>query len=160
MLGRLRSNDGKVGFAVIIIAVLVMALIGTGVLLFLGKGKAGGGKAAAKEEKKPDKVVQLQEFVVNLADVDEAHYLKLEMGLAVPEDAKIDAGGGGEGGGEGGGQMAMIRDGIICVTSKHTYADLLKEDGKEKLKSEIRAELKKRLKVEVNDVYFTNFAMQ
>ncbi len=152
----LTGNHGK-AILIVVIAAVVLVVAGTGVFVLKGRSH---GKAEKKETKHEETLVSLPEFVLNLADADQARYLKLEVNLGVTGDAPAGGGGGHGGGGEDP-RMPVIRDTIIRVASSHTYSELLKPEGKEKLKDEIREALEKACKgLEVENVYFTSFAMQ
>lgn len=150
MLQILRSRRGKIPVVMILVVVVALALAGTGFVLF-----KGGGKKDSKKEAH-ETLLPLPEFVLNLADTDEARYLKMEISLGVKGDSH---GGGGHGGTDP--RMPIIRDTIISVTGRHTYSELLNDSGKEQLKVEIVQALEKAVKdLHVSNVYFTNFAMQ
>ncbi len=115
------------------------------------------------------------EFLVNLADAEESHYLRttISLGLVgeVPEGVK-SGGGGGHGGGHGGGkaesplvgfikpQEPVIRDTIISVISSRKFKDLGTVQGKNELKDTLRMRLKEQLKLNNVEVYFTAFTLQ
>lgn len=159
MLTILANNRGKLPIIVLIIIVVgVLSVAGTGVFVFAG-GKSHKSK---KPDPKPEVIVPLDEFVLNLADQAEPHYLKLDISLGVIPDAKGATIG--SGGGEGGGsdpRLPIVRDAVIAVVSKHYYADLLTDAGKEQLKAQICKALRESsAHLDVQHVYFTNFAMQ
>jgi len=153
----IRNNSGKLPF-VIIIALVVVLLLGVGAVAFMKmKGKAHG-KAAVKEGKLTP--WKLDEFVVNLADPNEIHYLKVNLVLDMA--GEVSGGGGGEGG-EGGGNPdePKVRDAIIRELSKKQYAELLSEKGKDELKAELKKAINSQLEnAKVANIYFTSFAMQ
>jgi len=157
---KLRNNRGKLPILIIIIVVIVAALGGTGFLLLKGKAK-GANAEAKKPEKKAEALMALQEFVVNLADLTEPHYLKLEINLSVTGEVPEGGGGEGEGAGASDPFLPIIRDTIITVVSRHTYNELLTNGGKDVLRTEIHTALDKAVPhLEVEKVYFVNFAMQ
>lgn len=151
----IRSNAGKLPIAIIVAVVLVLVLA-AGAFTF----SKMGGKSAGKH-KKAAKTVELtewalDEFIVNLADVAEPHYLKVSLVLEIEGGAKAK---GGEGGGNP--QEARARDTIITVITRKHFAELLTEQGKADLKGEFKAALNAELKdTKVVGVYFTSFAMQ
>ena len=152
----MRDSCGKLPLMVIIIVALVICLAG-GAFAFLkmrGKLKLGGGEA--KHEKKVElSTWQLEEFVVNLADCGEPRYLKLNVVLEI-EGGKAKHGEGGASPEE-----ARARDAIITVVSKKRYSDLISEDGKTRLKAELKSALNEALdETKVANIYFTSFAMQ
>lgn len=141
---------------IVLAAVVVVALCGAGILLFAGKGSAKHAKKPAEQEH----LAALEEFVLNLADTAEPHYLKLEMSVGILGDGKA-SGGHGEGGGPLDEHLPVVRDTIISATGHYTYNNLLSAAGKEKLKADIREQLQKAVPgLKIGKVYFTNFAMQ
>lgn len=119
------------------------------------------------------------EFLVNLADTGETHYLRATISLAVtpPEGAVEEAPApkaGGHGGGHGGGgakadppeiaalkvQEPMIRDLIIAVISSRTLEDLSTPQGKETLKEALRQRLQSQMGLAGINIYFTSFTLQ
>ncbi len=146
---------------VLAVAAAVILLGGVGVVTF-SKMTSGGAGAHAGKNQKPKNLYpwKLEEFVVNLADQAEPHYLKISMVLEV---AAEPAKGGGHGESEGGENVkdAKARDAIIEVLSAHSYVELLAADGKERLKAELKQRLEQVLEdTEVANIYFTAFAIQ
>ncbi|MCC6484566.1 MAG: flagellar basal body-associated FliL family protein [Armatimonadetes bacterium] len=153
----LRNTDGKLPILPIVILVLVLALAGTGFVLLKGGGKP---KKDARPAPKALVMMPLEEFVVNLADTQDPHYLKLEINLGIAGEAPA---GGGEGHGEGSAdpRLPVIRDSIISTVAHYSYAQLLRPEGKERLKEDILKELEHAdPTLEARKIYFTNFAMQ
>ena len=151
----IRSNSGKLPIAIIIAVALVLCLA-AGAFTY----SKMGGKSHSKSKKTEKPVVltdwTLDEFIVNLSDVEESHYLKVSLVLEIQDGA---AGKGGEGGGNP--QEAKARDAIITVLTRKCFADLLTENGKDKLKADLKAALNAGLKdTKVENIYFTSFAMQ
>lgn len=151
-----RSNTGKLPIAVVIAVILVLVLA-VGAFTF----SKMGGKSGAKQ-KKAEKPVELtdwtlDEFVVNLADMIDPHYLKVNLVLEIEGGAK---GKEGEGGGKNP-QEARARDAIIIALTKKHFAELLTEQGKDQLKAELKSSLNEELEdTKVVNIYFTSFAMQ
>jgi flagellar protein FliL len=151
----LRNISGKLPI-VIIIAVVGTLVLGGGAFAFFNKGKI-----AKMLKGKHTKKIELtnwpmEEFTVNLGDLDQSRYLQVTMSLEVEGGKKK----GGEGKGEDP-EAAKARDVIISVLSKRKYSDLLSEKGKTKLKEELKASLNEVLEErKVKNIYFTSFAMQ
>ena len=153
----IRENNGKLPIAIIIAVVLVLVLA-AGAFTFSKMG--GKSKGKGKKVEKPVELSEwtLDEFIVNLADIAEPHYLKVNLVLETEGGEK--KGEGGEGGG-GNPQEAKARDAIIMVLTKKHFADLLSEEGKGQLKAELKTALNSELKdMKVENIYFTSFAMQ
>ncbi|MEN6521605.1 MAG: flagellar basal body-associated FliL family protein [Armatimonadota bacterium] len=135
----------------LIIIILVVGLVGAGAFLKFGK--------KGKHTPKPVELTEwkLEEFVVNLADINESRYLKVDVVLSVEGAPK----GGGEGEKTANPEDAKVRDTVIDVLSSKKYSDLLTEKGKTDLKEEIEKQLNSVLKqTKVHDVFFTSFTMQ
>ncbi len=153
-------------------------------VVFILIGGAGGGfyywhstrtVAAAASEEKPEKpkpeaegalkdslpddsevkrVIELQPFIVNLADTDKDRYLRLSISLGVGEEEK-------------GGEKAdpvfntRVRNAVLAVLSSKKSEDILSVEGKNKL----RLELLKAAQVvseepHVSAIYITEFIVQ
>jgi len=149
----LRDISGKLPIVIIIVVVLVLAL-GAGAFAFLKMSH----KSKAPEKKEPVKTAQweLGEFLVNLADPGDPRYLKVNLVAEIEDDGKKR---GGEGAGDP--EEAKAKDAVICALSKHRMNDLLTNQGKDALKSELKSALNEAIEgTKVVDVYFTSFAMQ
>ncbi|MGB9620427.1 MAG: flagellar basal body-associated FliL family protein [Armatimonadota bacterium] len=154
----MRVVSGRAGkLPILVVVILVFAMLaGIGAVAFTRMGKAKHGKASVEEVQLSQ--WKLEEFVVNLADVGEPHYLKVDIVLAVAGEAQK---GGGHGEGGGNPDEVAARDCIISVLTRKRYAQLLSADGKERLKKELKTELQNTLKhLKIAQVYFTSFAMQ
>lgn len=113
--------------------------------------------AALSKPKLETAPMELDEFIVNLADGSEQHYLKCTLVLEMVKSAK--SGGGGEGKEDP--DAARIRDAIISTMSRRRFTELLSPEGKTQLKEGIIHDVNKVLgKDAVVEVYFTAFAMQ
>ena len=149
MTGRV-FGDKRRGKILIFVIVAMLAVLAGGGFAFMKLGKAKGNSAKAE---KPKVLVPLDEFVVNLADSQQARYLKVQVALEMEE--------------EKGGEKLLeeekprLRDAIISVLSQKYYNQLLSANGKARLKEDIRASCNRNLGREtVTDVLFTDFAMQ
>jgi flagellar protein FliL len=147
---------------IVIIGAAVLVL-GAGIAVPVVMSRAPS-KHAAKAKPKPVlEPMELDEFLVNLADTGEQHFLKCTVVLEVDKAAKgKEAGGGGEGEKAGvSPETARMRDTIITTMSRRRFSELLAADGKETLKSSIIHDVNKAFGKElVMEVYFTSFAMQ
>jgi len=148
-------SSGKLPVVIIIVAMLVVCL-GVGALTFTKMGKRPKGGHAKEKQKVELTAWKLDEFVVNLADRAEVHYLKVTIVLEIQGKSS-----GGEEGESENKEEAKARDTIISVLTRRRYADLLPEEGKIELKSELKAELNSTLEdTKVENIYFASFAMQ
>jgi flagellar basal body-associated protein FliL len=154
---------------IILIVGIVLAALGAGAggMLFMQAKNAGAQPAAAAEtaaeEAPPEKThrIALEERTLNLADTEEAHFLKIVPILEVV--------GGEEGGGEEAAKeaekelSAPLMDALIEVVGRSSYTTLLTPDGKKKLKADLVAAFDKRLKplkMSVHEVLFADFVME
>lgn len=142
---RIRGKSGKSKVVVIAIAAALVVGVAAGVAVTAKRSQNAPVKL-------PTTLIEVGELVVNLADMGETRYVKvdpvLEVSGKVGEEALKDI-------------KIRVRDSIIKVVSSKHFADLLKPDGKDKLKKEIITSTKEGLKEnEPVKVYFNEFAMQ
>ena len=151
-MARARNERGKLPIMLIVAALVVALIAGVGVFVLKGKGARRGGAG----ENQPTATLALGEFVVNLADSGEIRYAKTTIVLAVTGAAPSAGGPGGEGG-----ASPAVRDAVIAVLSSKRFAELVRPGGKEKLKTDIKAAVNKRLEgCQAVEVFFSEFAMQ
>lgn len=139
----------------LLIAVVAMFIVGAGAGMGIAKLRKPAAPAAAHAAvAEPSAPVTFDELLVNLADKDQAHYLKVQVVLMVKGVSE----------GHGGGLEAetpQIRDAMIMTMSQRTFRELLAPEGKTSLKKSLRQRVNGVLKDDrVTDVYFTSFAMQ
>ena len=140
-----------------------------------GKAKASEEEAAADEEntdeeeppkkgasaslRLPDdskvkQIIELQPFIVNLADASEARYLRLVVSIGL--------------GGEGGGEekpnplyTTRIRNAMLAVLTARTSEEVLSNEGKAKLRRDLLKAARMAAKEpEVEAIYITEFIVQ
>lgn len=152
----IRDISGKL--PIIIIIVVMVAGLGAGAFVFAKKGKTA--HAGSKPEKKVVLTsVQMDEFMVTLADPGELRYLKVNMVLEIEAPHGKSKGKHGEG--DGIPEEAKAKDTIISVLTSKRVSNLISENGKTKLKEELKEALNDTLhETEVHNIYFTSFAMQ
>lgn len=134
---------------------LVLVVVGGLVYQFVLKSSPPPEDAAAAAEEEvveEGEVAVIEELVVNLADRDETHYLRvgigvvLEAGIAV---ADIEP------------ELAKINDIVIDVVSTKTYAELREPGATSDLKDEISRIARAAFDDErVVRIIFTSFVMQ
>jgi flagellar protein FliL len=118
--------------------------------------RADAGKKAASPEKTTIKTaVALEPFLVNLADKDSVRFVKasFQLGFAeakaaeeVPNNKAV---------------LAATRDSIISLLSSLTSEDVLSNEGKAKLREEIKRRVNALSpEFEVKDVYIVEFVVQ
>ena len=104
--------------------------------------------------------VVLEPILVNLADEGGHAYLRLGLTLEIAGDKPAPAAEADAAKGKSGPETA-IRDIVLTVLSRQTSATLLGPDGKEHLKIELKEAITKSdLKVNVKDLYFSDFLVQ
>lgn len=150
-----------------------LLVIIAGVILFLGLGGGGfwyishyglsfSGQAkdaapkTATEGAPPAAVLQLQSFVVNLADPDHSAFLRvgIALGLNKPLPAGTDSA-------KDSPYTPQVRDAVISVLATWQSEDLLARNGKKKLKQQLLQTLQQRIpELGVAHIYFTDFLIQ
>jgi flagellar FliL protein len=127
--------------------VLVLAI---GAKVFMG----GGGKAAAKQEKKVEEIgisMPLDEFLVNLNGSSD-HYLKTTMALGLKKGVTEE---------QVKEHIPAMRDAILTVLQTKSMKELSSPKEREALKDEVKEHVNKAVEHEpVVKVYFTAFATQ
>ena len=112
----------------------------------------GGGEPKKSEAKS---TMNLDAFLVNLADKEAARFLKVTLRLGL-DDEKL-----GEELAKEGVALAITRDSIISVLSAKTADEITTPEGKEKLRKEIRTKVNAVLpKGQVTDVFLVDFVVQ
>jgi flagellar FliL protein len=144
----------------IVIPVVVLLVLG-GVYKFVIAKPA----AVAKPKIAGTVYVLPKEFLINLA---EGRFAKLGVGLVLDEhDTSLVPAGGGHGAAvappEGFGplpQEAVIRDIITDTLTDRDARSLVEREGRERLKKRIKSQVAKHTDVHLEDVLFTDVAVQ
>ncbi len=167
----------------IIILAVVLLIVGAGVPMFLmgGKKVPTEEEQAEQEEVKKLEVSDLGQFIVNLSETSAflKCHIKIEYDVGIIEKQLKEGGGGGHGGGASGGgegdkkagalhphlaaRDTQIRDVIIRILSSKTAAEVLTQEGKERLKEELVEGINEASGMEeppVTSVFFTDFIVQ
>lgn len=117
--------------------------------------KPGSLKSALPKDEEVKKVIELPPFIVNLADTDNARYLRMTVSLGV--------------GGEEGGEeekpdqlfMTRVRNAMLAVLAEKTSDEILTAEGKSKLRKELlKAAQAASEEPEVEAIYITDFIVQ
>ena len=138
----------------IIIALLAVVGIGGAGMLVVKPRLAGGHK---KEQAKPHELphnLVLEDFTVNLADIERPRYLKITMAVAFGKESEIE---------EAKGAEPQIRDAVIMTLTREYFRELLIWQGKQRLREELKAAVNHRLEplgLEAEEVVFTAFVME
>ena len=147
---------------VIGVAVLLLAAIAAGAMLFLKEDPPADGEAATEDSAKAPKLADPvyqgldPDFVVAFQNPKTVRFIKLSVEVMardddVIEDVKL--------------HMPAIRDRVIMLLSSKDEDSLLDMDGKEKLRAELLAAVQEVLVKNtgapgIESIYFTNFVMQ
>ncbi len=111
-----------------------------------------GAEAAVEEVVEEGEIATLEELVVNLADPDELHYLRVGVGAVLSVDAvlaDIEP------------QLPKVSDIVIDVVSQKTFTELRIPGSTTALKEEISAAVAEAFpEGEVVRVIFTTYVMQ
>jgi flagellar FliL protein len=159
------ENMNKKMLMIVAATALIFGGVGVGAsgLLKKGGGDDSGDSHKPRKAHKASKshgseggesghTVALDDFVVNLADSEVQHYLKSSVSLALSDPALEE---------QVKTSTPQLRDAILMLMSRHTYAELQKAKGKIELKESIKEKANELLGDEsVTSVYFTAFAMQ
>lgn len=136
----------------------VLLLGGSGAAWFLHARGQQPPPAAAAAKKEPQYTVHLEPFTVNLADLEESHFLRVTIDLGLAHAPKEEGKEGTEGGGF---PVARTRDTLLSVLSACKADDLLTPEGKAQLKHHLLAALQAQVpEIETQDIYFTEFLVQ
>lgn len=118
------------------------------------EGEAGAkGEGAKKGPAIPGTVMDLEPFIVNLADPAGKRYLKLKLAVDAKDEKlkqEIEA------------RIPQIRDSILLLLTSKSYADIAPVAGKIRLRNEILKIINRSLMGvgSVHGVYFTEFVVQ
>jgi len=165
---------GKSKLILIVLAVIVVLAGGGGAFFLLKKDSSKSApvveEAASKEaQAKPEQhegekhdggkveentgaILDLDPFIVNLADTPEIRYLKVTIKLELTSEEHTE---------EVNARMAQIRDSLLILLSSKEYASIRTVEGKMELRDEILQRLNTVLKKGVvRTAYFTDFVAQ
>ncbi|MEW6172066.1 MAG: flagellar basal body-associated FliL family protein [Bacillota bacterium] len=146
-----RSKGGKKKIILILVIVLVLAAgaAAAKVLLFSKKPASH----AAVEPKAELKTMELESIVVNLADKNSSHYLRITMVLAFAGDEKFAK--------ELEEKKYKIRDRVIQLLRQKNSSEVSAPDYPEKLKKELLREVNTHLEGKrISEIYISEFLLQ
>ncbi|RPF42925.1 flagellar FliL protein [Thermodesulfitimonas autotrophica] len=155
--GTHRKGGKKKLIIIIVVAVLILAAGAAAAKMFLFKKiPASPEQARAAKETKETKLetLQLDSIVVNLADQDASHYLRITLVLAFPGGEEVKK--------KLEEKKFAFRDRIIQLLRKKHYAEVIAPDYTEKLKKEILNALEQSEggQLEISDLYITEYLVQ
>ncbi len=144
----------------IFLAPLVILVFGGGLIYFLKPSFLASflpnyaGLQAEKDTAKKEKgfLYKMDPLIVNLADAETLHYLKIKIDLESTEEKPNE---------EFEKRLPQIRDTILLLLSTKERKALMDAEGKNKLRAEIREKVNQLLKnFKIKDIYFTEFLIQ
>jgi len=138
--------------AIGVVGFLAAVALGALAVPMLQKGSGGH---AEPEKAEQVSLIEFDEFLVNLADTQDQHYLKTVLVMEVEGEPKESEEK------EMTPETAQIRDAVIATMSRRTFRELLAPEGKNRLRGAIRKDVNRILGEDaVRNVYFTEFTMQ
>ena len=158
--------------AMLVAVVLGAGAVGGGIFYAIKSGKLGiGGPVVTKveaQEKEPAKShpVVMEPILVNLQDPGGRAYLRVGLTLQVLDDEPVKGEKKEEKPAEKGPKPpsqaeTSARDVVLTVLGQQTSDELLEADGKEALKTKLRAGLKEHdAELKVTELFFTEFLVQ
>jgi flagellar FliL protein len=115
--------------------------------------KEAGEKFSLPEDDEVKSVVELPPFIVNLADMESARYLRMTVSVGIGE----------EGGEEKPDSLFLtrVKNAMLSVLSTKRSSDVLSVEGKQKLREELlQAAQAASAKPKVHAIYITDFIVQ
>jgi flagellar FliL protein len=148
----------KIGLKKLLIIAGAILVVGAGATFGIVKYLRGAGTAVAAAQKVKKEAVlgmmNLDPFLVNLADKDAVRFVKVTFRLGMSEKEEE----------EGGADpifMAAARDQIISLLTAKTSEEILTAEGKEKLRRDVMTRLNSVLhKGKILEVYIVDFVVQ
>ena len=149
------KKGGKKFLLLIIIGVVLLAGVGGGAYFFLfAKSTPPPEEKKAQEPPEPEvgPFLQLDPFIVNLADPTGHRYLRAKITLEFRNDEAYQ---------KANERIPQINDAIIMVLSSKTVEEMLSPEGKLELRLELIRKLNDLLGANsVKNIYFTQFVVQ
>ena len=122
-------------------------------LNFFENKPAKGSQAHKKPpEEERGHIYSIDPFIVNLADAEDNHYLKIRINLKSTKPEPNE---------EFAKKLPLIKDTILTILSQKKSEELFHSSGKEKLKAEMMRLVNPNLaELKIKAVYFTEFVIQ
>jgi flagellar protein FliL len=146
-------------YSTVLISMMLFALVvGGGAVWFVQQRERTAEASKARDNSSaPKYIVHLEGFTVNLADLEETHFLRATIDLGVdriPEGADKDKPAQSL-------PVARIRDAMLAVLTVCKANDLLTPEGKAQLKKNLIESLHREVpELGVREIYFTEFLVQ
>jgi flagellar basal body-associated protein FliL len=139
-----------------LLTALILVALGGGAFWNASRQRAAQTANGSDDSEAVKSVVHLDSFVVNLADTDQAAFLRVGIDLGIGQVPK-----GRPGLDKGSLELPKVRDAILTVLTASQSSDLLAADGKTKLKQRLVTSLNQEIpELPVKEVYFTEFLVQ
>ena len=145
---------------IIIVAVVLILLIGGGIGAYMFLGGEKEEKISPEEEQaalelqanQVGPMVNIDSFIVNIADDQESRYLKAAITIEVDgEEAAMELNQ----------RMAQLKDSILLLVGNKSFDELNDLQGKIQLRAELINKINSiLLKGKVKRIYFTDFVVQ
>ena len=150
-----QAAGSKTKSMILWVVIGLAALGGGGAATFFGMRylKAPKETAAAPAKKEVKVTLNLEPFLVNLADKEEVRFVKVTFQLGLDENPKESS--------SHAVFIAQTRDAIITLLGSKTSEQILTTEGKEKLREEVRDRVNTFLhEGKVVEVYIVDFVVQ
>lgn len=153
----------KMVIVVALVLVLLLGAVGAGFYVIWNKlsnltppaQASAGAEVAAEEESGPPPVgpiLDLNTFIVNLADEDVQRFLKTSISLEMDAPEGLE---------EATTRLPQIKDYVVTLLPSKKSADILSTEGKQVLRTQLIDGMNRFLtKGKVNTLYFTDFVIQ
>jgi flagellar FliL protein len=161
------KGGSAIGKMLLVVLLALVSSAGGGVISFVlisrtlnAQAKAADKPEKAEQEKVAEMlekgaVIPLEPFVVNLADVDAARYLRIKISLLVDNKSKLKEVV------ENQALQLKLRDVILQSLTAKTSQELINEEGKNKLRHELQEKSEIYFRdPKLVDVMFTEFVIQ
>jgi len=150
-----KGGGGKLKLILVLVGVIVLlGGGGVGAYLMLSGGKHEAAASAKGSDAPPPAVLdmELDPFLVNLADAGGGHYLKATLTLELKDDQAekwVKA------------RLARVRDRVLLLLSSKESSELLTADGKFTLRDDVQKAINEMIgENRVTAVYLTEFVVQ
>jgi flagellar FliL protein len=150
-----KGGGGALKLVIILVAVaVVLGGAGAGAYFFLSGGKEAAEAKPQVEPEVPAEILnlELEPFLVNLADPGGSHYLKTTLTLELDDRGAADW---------INARLPRVRDRVLLLLSSKESAELLSAEGKFRLRDDVQRAINDMMgRTRVSAVYLTEFVVQ
>jgi len=153
-----KTKRGRKFLIIFLVSIVLMGVVGAGGF-YRWRHRAATSQAAKKveqtdraEDSEVKEVIELQPFIVNLADKNETRYLRMTISLGVGEtsEGKADPL-----------FTTRVRNAILGVITTRTSDQILTSEGKARLRKDMLEAARTAVeKPDVHAIYITDFIVQ